>query len=350
VANDFEVIEISKVPKSDDGHSLVDLYVHFPYSQKYVKFLVAGDIFDDRRVLALKNAKDPRIFIKAGSLLSAETLQRNPARFDQMKRDAKSVEERRHEFEKKLKEVFAFLKKDPPVSPEESATTLMKMEMIADTVLSEVAPDVDDLRKFLVQNAKYLMVMADSSAIASIAVMTALAHGFDSRAIFRDLALAAILMDAPLVEMGEAKLAQYYKDPTSFSEDEDAKIVRNHPVVAAQAVTIRIKTFSQTVLQLITGHHELYNGKGFPRNTRSEMLPPVVRSFALAVDVFEVMKREKLSGKDITVLDATDVLREKEVEAHLRRHNQKLVTSLANFIKSNMELVGVADEDIQKKS
>lgn len=348
MSNEFEVIDVAQVPRSEEGHALVDLYIHFPYSKKYVKFLVAGDVLDDRRIEALQKHKDPRVFIKAGSMLSADSLKKNPERFNEIKRDPETFTDSTLRFKADLVKIFDFLKIDGLASPEESAATLAKMESIADNVLSEVAPDVDDLRKFLVQNSKHLMLMADSLAIASIAVMTALAHGFDSRAIFRDLSLAAILMDAPLSDLGEEKINKYYTN-MNLLDQKDLELVRNHPMISAQALSTRVRSFSQTVLQLILGHHELYNGKGFPKGTRSEMLPPVARSFALAVDIFEVMKREKIQGREITMLDAIEVLREKDVDAHLRRHNQRIVSSLANFIKSNMELVGVSDEVVSHK-
>ncbi len=353
MSNDaFELIDLNNVPKTDDGHALVDLYVHFPYSKKYVKFLVAGDILDDRRVQSLQKHKDPRLFIKSGSLLSAESLKQNPQHLEKLIRSEPSEDNEKFEFynqkiNNELKQVFAFLKAEPPQDEAGQQMTLDKMESISDDVLKEVAPDVEDLRKFLISNSKYLMLMADTTAIASIAVMTALSHGFDSRAIFRDLAMASILMDAPLSDFSEDDMNNFYLDPSKIEASVLGKI-QQHPVISAQALTVRIKSFSQTVLQLILGHHELYNGKGFPKGTRSEMLPPVVRSFSLAVDIFGVMKKSKLEGKEITMLDAAQLLQEKNVEAHLRRHNQRLVTSLINFIKSNMELIGVSDEDLKK--
>jgi HD-GYP domain-containing protein (c-di-GMP phosphodiesterase class II) len=346
MSNDYETIPITNVPRTDAGHSLVDLYVHFPYSKKYVKFLVAGDILDDRRIEALKKHKDPRLFIRAGSLLSAEALQNNPDSLEKIKRPELELQTPSERIKEELKQIFGFLQSDPEKAQTEAEATLAKMEKVADDVLAEVAPDVEDLRKFLISNSKYVMLMADSSAIASIAVMTALAHGFDSRAIFRDLSMASILMDAPLSDMSEESIVQYYLDPSKLDRAVYEKIMQ-HPIVSAQALTVRIKAFSQTVLQLILGHHELYNGKGYPKGTRSEMLPPVVRSFSLAVDIFGIMKREKLKSKEISMLDAAQELQEKNIEAHLRRHNQRLVTSLINFIKSNMELIGVSDEDLK---
>jgi response regulator RpfG family c-di-GMP phosphodiesterase len=188
----------------------------------------------------------------------------------------------------------------------------------------------------LIANLKYVLLMEDAAAITSIAVTTALAHGFDSKAIYRDLALASTLMDAPLADLSEETLKQYFVDPTAL-DPKRMEVIRQHPIVSAQAFSIRIKSFSPTVIQLILGHHELFNGKGFPKGTRSELLPSVVRSFSLAVDLFEIMKRAEYRGEDLELLAAAETLKQSETPSHLRRHNQKLVTSLIAFLKPTLE-------------
>jgi hypothetical protein len=53
---------------------------------------------------------------------------------------------------------------------------------------------------------------------------------------------------------------------------------------------------------------------------------------ALAVDAFEVLKGQALNGKPITLIAALEALREEGVEAHLKRHNKRLVDTVYKFL------------------
>jgi response regulator RpfG family c-di-GMP phosphodiesterase len=335
---EFDPISIDQIPTSADGNTLVDIYVYFTHSKKFVKFLSIGDPLNLQRLETIKTHSDPNLYVKAGSLQSAEVLKADPQKLHSMKQVVSQLDthERIQDLNKKireeLKEIVFFLKADPSVVQADAQMTLVKMESLAEEILGMVAPDVGDLRKFLIGNLKYVMLMEDAAALTSIAVTTAVAHRFDSRAIFRDVALATTLMDSPLADLSEDELKQYYLDPSKLDK-KSSDLVRQHPIIASQAFSIRIKSFSPTVIQLILGHHELFNGRGYPKGTRSELLPAVVRSFSLAVDLFEHMKRAKYQGRDLDLKTAAIQLVEKDVPTHLRRHNQKLMSTLISFLE-----------------
>jgi HD-GYP domain-containing protein (c-di-GMP phosphodiesterase class II) len=235
------------------------------------------------------------------------------------------------EVEKELKSIFVFLA-DPQAK--DSDTTLKSMELLTDKVLKVVAPDVDDLRGSILKNSKYLMVMADSAAITSIAVLLAMAHGFDSKKIFRDLSTAILLMDTALAEVPEEMVLRYYRDRESLDQSE-LELIKAHPQKAFQAVSKKLKALPESVLQLILNHHENYNATGYPRGLRNEQLPPIIRSLNLAVNVFEIMKRETLKGNNgMDLLKALEELKELDVEAHKRKHNQNLVNKAIRYISS----------------
>ncbi len=334
---DFETISAEAIPKDENGQVLIEIFVYFTHAKKFIRFLSIGDSLDPQKLSALKDHSDPQLYIKRGALAEMATpktelhpLQSIRQELDALgKQDLKTLNQKIRD---ELKTIFEFLKKDPEkISPEEGHLTLLKMESLAEDILAKIAPDVEDLRKFLLGNLKYALLMEDAAAITSIAVTTALAHGFDSRAIYRDLALACTVMDAPLAELPERARKQYFLDMTKL-DPKSLEVIRQHPIVSAQAFSLRIKSFSPTVVQLILGHHELFNSKGYPKGTRSELLPTVARSLALAVDLFEHMKRAKLSGKELDLLSAAEELRQSDVPSHLRRHNQKLLSSLIEFL------------------
>ncbi len=321
--SDYQVLEDSDFPKIGDTLAF-DIYVQLPRAGRFLRYVCAGDIWDERRKKILLTHTNPTLY---KSLRAAPAAHINSAPRAETPKELLALNDK---VEKELIEIFRVVN-DP--SGAEAPQTIQAMEDLSQKIIEVVAPEQENLRETMLQKSKYLMVMSDSAAITSIAILVALAHGFDSRRIFQDLSMAIILMDATVSTLPEETVLKYYRDPNSLTTGEWQEI-RRHPAQAHEAVSTRIKSVSNSVLQLILNHHELYNSKGYPRQLRNETLPPIVRSLAVSVDLFEIMKREHLNGKDIDILQALSELREPTIEAHLRRHNQKLIQSAIQYIQT----------------
>jgi HD-GYP domain-containing protein (c-di-GMP phosphodiesterase class II) len=326
---EYDSIAIEAIPLTPMGATRLDLFVYFPYSKKYLRFIAAGDVFDDHRKGLLARHVDTSVYVRKSAL---EMLSSDPDAAAEVLNPKIEVPDEIHIFKEKvdaeLKQIFRFLN-DP--AADASPKTLEAFEALSSQVIETVAPDVENLREILMSNSNYLMVMSDSAALTSISVLVAMAHGFNSRKIFRDLCVAVLLMDAGTSEFEVHEVDQFYKDPSALPP-EVLQRFHQHPSKAAAATKNKMKNMTDPVIQLISGHHELYNGQGFPKKTRSENLPPLVRSLALSVDIFGVMKREKLRGFELPIEEAILELREAKIEPHLRRHNQRLLMSLMKFL------------------
>lgn len=330
--SDYQVLAESEIPKIGDTLAF-DIYVQLPRAGRFLRYVCEGDIWDERRSSVLQTHTDPTLYkslvtpsiaAASGSAPRAET----PPEILVFKDTV----------DKELDDIFRFVNNPSEV---DAPKTIKAMEDLSQKIIEVVAPEVENLRENILQQSKYLMVMSDSAAITSIAVLIAMAHGFDSRKIFRDLSMAILLMDAPLADLPEETVLKYYRDRKSLTSTEWEEL-RRHPARAHEVVSTRLKSVTDSVLQLILNHHELYNSKGYPRQLRNESLPPIVRSLALSVDLFEIMKREHLGGKEIDILQALEELRETTVEPHLRRHNQKLIQSSVQYIQSQSANPGTA--------
>jgi HD-GYP domain-containing protein (c-di-GMP phosphodiesterase class II) len=152
------------------------------------------------------------------------------------------------------------------------------------------------------------------------------------------VAYSCILMDMALAELNESELRQYYLDIEKLSP-EAKKIALTHPADSYKLLKGRLRTMSDICGQLIVNHHELYNGKGYPRRVRSDILAPLARVLALSVDVFEMMKRSQILGKPVKLRDTVLELRDEKCDPHLRRHGKKLVEEVIAFLDSP-DLVG----------
>ena len=320
------------MPKVGDTLAF-DIYVHLPRAGRFLRYVCAGDVWDERRNNVLLTHTTPTLYKSLHDAFGSASIDPKSLASGMSVAPSETPPEIlvfKDTVEKELDEIFLFVNNPNEI---DAPQTIKAMEDLSQKIIEVVAPEVENLRENILQQSKYLMVMSDSAAITSIAVLIAMSHGFDSRKIFRDLSMAILMMDAPLADLPEETVLKYYRDRKTLSTGEWEEI-RRHPARAHEVISTRLKSITNSVLQLILNHHELYNSKGYPRQLRNESLPPIVRSLALSVDLFEIMKREFLGGKDIDVLQALEELREPTVDAHLRRHNQKLVQRAVEYIRT----------------
>lgn len=317
---------IESLPKDEQGRSLVDVFVYLPTSKRYVKYLAAGDPLDEHRLKVLSQHQAPSPYVIEGQkFISAETLNLDAEINDNFKGGVLGKAQ-----EEELKTIFkSFL--DPTVEPGRVLDTIEKQ---AKAIIATVAPETENIKASLISNVKYLHLMNDAAAISSIAILVAMATGFDSRKSYRDLSYACLVMDSSLVEVSENDLQAHYKNPASVSAHIQA-MIKNHPARSFQLASEKLPSLSDVTMQLILNHHELYNGKGYPRGVRSESLFPMVKVLSLAVDIFENIKREELNGVTLQFADAVMRMTEDGVEGHLRRHSKKIVDQVLDYLGLN---------------
>jgi len=205
---------------------------------------------------------------------------------------------------------------------------------LTDRLVKIIAPEVENLRLYLKAIPQYVGIMEDSAAITAIATLFAIARGQSSRSIFKDLSYACLFMDISLADFDEEAWKTYYLKPENLST-EDKKKVLSHPTRSSELVQKRFKNIPDIVIQLIVGHHELFSGRGYPRQLRSERLAPLVKILAFAVDVFEHMKRQYLRGKVCNLEEAVHFFQFESVEPHRRRHSATLCREVAEFLRSD---------------
>jgi hypothetical protein len=332
INTDFE-----KIPKDPAGRALLDVFVHMPSSNRYVRMICAGDEIDLRKQELIKTHSDPAFYL-------VKTEADTPPEVLIIKGNAAKVEEEKafivqnplltRETESELRQTFQALL-DPTEPPD---TVIQKLEAQASKVLDAVAPETKDLRAAMMKNMAYIRLMNESSAITSIAVLVALANGFDSKKSYKDLSYACLVMDASLAEFTNEELDEYYRLGPQTRPELWSRI-RKHPARSHDIAQSKLRSISDVGLQLILNHHELYNGKGYPRGMRSESLFPMVRVLSLSVDIFEHMKRFEMRGEQIDFLDAVIHYQEVGVEPHLRRHSKAIVEKTLNFLQLNPETI-----------
>lgn len=227
-----------------------------------------------------------------------------------------------------LTEIFKEFLGVPPtrMSLKETPITELTQEL-----MSLIAPEVEGLRNHLRKIPEYEYIMKSSEAITAIAVLFCLAKGQSSRSIFREVSYACLLMDMGMGSFTEDDFAFYYQD-RSLLDKKKTELLLKHPKRSYDVVQARFKNLPDMVGKIILGHHELYNGEGYPREVRSDLLPPIVRIVAYAVDVYESMKKASLNEGDLLLGDAVKNLQGNDLPPHMRRHSPLLMREVAMYL------------------
>jgi putative two-component system response regulator len=119
-----------------------------------------------------------------------------------------------------------------------------------------------------------------SRRVRSLSLRLATRMGLDERRR-QQLSLAAGLHDIGKVGLAEGILTK----PAPLDADE-LLLVRQHPVIGERILRPIIR--SRTVLSAIRGHHERYDGQGYPDGLRGDRIPLLARIITVA-DCFDAI-------------------------------------------------------------
>lgn len=112
-----------------------------------------------------------------------------------------------------------------------------------------------------------------------------------------DLPIAALLHDIGHIGLSDAVLAR----PVNRLDPDELRRYRLHPILGEQALLA--SDDMQGVAPLIRGHHERWDGKGFPDGLRGAAIPLGARILAVA-DAFEDLRSGRIDGQALSPLEA----------------------------------------------
>lgn len=326
-------VEREKIPLTAAGESLIDLFVLLPTENKYLRFVAKGNTLDPQRMARLDTHVSPDLWadeqeFKRATVKGAELIYGQKAKLKVGELTEEQVEVLSKEAEERIRDITQALLAVPAQDPQK---TLRELELVTEEIITLVAPEAKIIKKHLLQFTQHLELMNNASAITTLAVIVAVANGFDSTKSFKELSFASLIMDIGMSELLEEDQEQYYRNASMLSP-KAKEIVRNHPARSHQLAIEKLPSLSETTLQLILTHHEIYNGKGYPRGIRTESLAPIMKVLPLAVDVFEYMKRNHLEETPATLKEAFNYFLKEDCEAHARRHSKKLCENCVKYL------------------
>ena len=151
-----------------------------------------------------------------------------------------------------------------------------------------------------------------------------------SEKLIRDIQIAGRLHDIGKIGIPDSILLK----PGPLTAAEWAEI-QQHPVKAIEM--IRFLGSLRDVFPLIEGHHERFDGKGYPNRLKGEQISLGARILAVA-DAYEAMTSERAHRSELTPDEALD-----ELEARAGTHHS---SEIVVVLKKQLVAQGDIAEDI----
>ena len=116
----------------------------------------------------------------------------------------------------------------------------------------------------------------------------------------------ALELGALLHDIGEIRTPEAVLQKAGPLTPEERRIVEQHPACGVDLLeTVPLLT---PALDVVGGHHERYDGGGYPQGLRAEEIPLTARIFAV-VDALDAMTNDRPYRTARPLADALDVLR-----------------------------------------
>ena len=132
--------------------------------------------------------------------------------------------------------------------------------------------------------------------------LIALALGLDADEV------ETIELAAPLHDIGKIGTPDHILlKPGKLDPDERA-VMRRHPVIGHEILKGSASKYVRTGALIALGHHERYDGSGYPHGLQGDHIPLAARVVSLA-DVFDALTSARPYKKAWTVADAYDYIR-----------------------------------------
>lgn len=255
---------------------------------KYVKYRNVGDELEADKI-NLFLAKDLKtIFVRSadfekfGELFSRKRQESIEEKVKEVGEPARKVIEKQIELRDKLFDVFS--------EQELSSANVNMLKSMSKNFLDELTtkPNIAQL----VDKLQILGEIAVDHAlnVGNIAVFLAMVKGMGDKDFLESLYLASILHD-----IGKAKIPpNVLENPKSHAY---MTAIQDHPTKSA-SILRKIKGIPDTVFEAVEGHHENFNGRGYPKNLSGDGISIMAKILSVANVYDNILIENKLKPKD----------------------------------------------------
>jgi len=124
----------------------------------------------------------------------------------------------------------------------------------------------------------------------------------------------SIYLASPLHDIGKVAIPDGILLKPGLLDDDERVIIKTHAEIGARILRGSASDLIKLAAQIAEGHHERWDGKGYPKGLSGEAIPLCARIVAIA-DVFDALTTERPYKKAVPVAGALAIL-----EAERGRH------------------------------
>lgn len=162
------------------------------------------------------------------------------------------------------------------------------------TMTLEIVQNSEDLDNVLEQLRSFdSSLFKRSIMITGVATLIGAALNWNNKANMESLALAALLQDVGLMELPQELILKPFVEMT----EQERELYDLHPLMSEEILS-KIPDINTDVLKIVSQHHELPSGKGFPRGTKKLNIHPLAELVILAGIFSDLILFEK-NGQSI---------------------------------------------------
>ncbi|MBO4390362.1 MAG: HD domain-containing protein [Lachnospiraceae bacterium] len=122
-----------------------------------------------------------------------------------------------------------------------------------------------------------------------------------------------VVRSAPLHDIGKIGISDTILNKPGRFTDEEYEIMKTHALIGEKIMKETIATlpeadYLQEAMEMAGGHHEKWNGQGYPRGLKEEEIPLSARVMAVA-DVFDALVSKRCYKEPYPIEKALDIIR-----------------------------------------
>lgn len=151
-------------------------------------------------------------------------------------------------------------------------------------------------------SAADVYTFAHSVDVCAFSIFLGINHGYKKNALLR-LGIGSILHD-----LGKVKVNPDILNKTSSLTAEEYEEIKHHPVMGYDMLlNDASRHMSDSSLEIVLGHHERHNGKGYPRGLMGDEISDMVAICALS-DVYNAMTTDRVYRKALPVNEVYEMI------------------------------------------
>ncbi len=294
-----------KILDVEPGVSLdFEVSLFLPANQKYVKVTNVGESLDAERIDRMKKGNFNNIQVPVEQM--GKFYEYSAKRLKAIEKSSMSETEKREKFSGSVRDLISGLFSEQSASFESGQAILKDCGEI---VKAFILQDADS--EWFARIQQVLGERGDqyshSANVSTLAALFSMGLGIGKP---EDLALAGLFHDIGISSLPAEiqALEPSQMNPQQFEE------YKKHPEISLNLVKKRKIVINETIMRAILQHHELYNGKGFPKGYAGDRISKEAQVLALA-DEFDSLTRLVEGHPLMTPIEAVEHLRKMQVNS-----------------------------------